>query len=160
LSVPVVLGVILNIQAALQSLSRTGGYFNDVKSTSVVLDPISLETINPTDTPFTVVDEEPGEGKNDFGPSTSRPVQLKNRFTIRLRTRLDVPGDDPGRLRTAGWQWYADVEKVLLVDPQRGARALYTYVQWPSIYLGLASQSQVYVEIPIEILLNRVYGVP
>ena len=157
MSTPVALAVLQSIQTALRAIAVSSGYFYDVKSTSVVLDPIPLAMIPTTETPFFVLDPE-ANGQNLY--TTSRPVALKVDFTVPICVRVDAPGDDPDRKRTAGWQVYADVERALSADPQRGLLALYTYVEWPTFGFGPPSQNEVYVEIPVRVLLQRAYGTP
>lgn len=153
---PVVLAALLNLQTALQGIATSAGCFYDVKASSVVLDPVALDSVPTTETPFLVLDGETGQ--NDY--TTSRPVAIKNDFTVTLYVRIDAAGDDSSRLRTAAWKFYADVERRVALDPQRGGVAMFTYVQWPTFHLGLASQGQVILEIPIRILLQRTYGQP
>jgi hypothetical protein len=154
---PTVLAIILNVQAALQAIAAADGYNTTVRASSVVIDPIDLATVNATDVPFLVVgDYTPGE--RDF--ATSRPVAIKDRFTLTLAFRIDALGTDRARKETAAWQLVADIETALAKDPQRGQKALYTYVQQPEIYPGPPTTNQVYGEVPVEITLQRAYGQP
>jgi hypothetical protein len=156
MTTPAVLAVLLTMQTALQGITRAAGYFNDVKRTSVVLDPVELATIPETEVPFIVLDAEIN-GTNDF--TTSRPTAIKNDFIVPLQAVLDVPARGTSVKRVAAWQFYADVEKALSADPQRGGVASFTYVHWPTFYYGLPSQTKVGVEIPIRVLLQRTYGI-
>ena len=52
-----------------------------------------------------------------------------------------------------------DIEKALTADPTRGGIALYTYVMQDSAYPDADSNTRLYMEIPVEVLMQRVYGV-
>lgn len=158
MSVPIVFAIVLDVQAAIQAIATGAGYNYDVKATSVVIDPKDLTAVPSTETPFTVVGD-PEVGSRDF--AGSRPNAIKDRFTIRLMTRVEAPGTDRARKTLAAWLWAADVETKLSRDPQRGGRALYTYVQQPIVYYSLMpSATAIVIEIPVEILMQRAYGSP
>jgi len=111
-----------------------------------------------TEVPFIVLGAEEN-GTNDY--TTSRPVAIKNDFTIPLWARVDAPGTDPSRKRTAAWLLYADIEIAIVKNPQLvGAAGFYTYVQWPTFYFGIGTQDICVVNVPIRILLQRTYGQP
>ena len=156
---PVILAALLNMQTTLQGITRANGYFNDIKATSVVLDPTSLEQVPDTELPFIVLDVEEN-GINGYS-GISKPNAIKRDWTVPLRAMLIAPDTDSSAKRRAAWQFYADVETALAVDPQRGQTVMYTYVQWPSaIACGLPSQRKVYVEIPIAFKAHQDYGRP
>lgn len=152
---PAVLACLLSLQTALRGIAVASGYFYTVLSASVVLDPQDLSAVPSDQTPFVMLDIE--TGTIDYG--TSRPVAVKNDFTVPLLVRVDAPGTDPDRKRTAAWQFYADVERAVAADPQRGGAAMFTYVQWPTFHFGLLDEPAIYLEIPIRIVLQRSYGV-
>lgn len=158
MTVPIGLAVVLNLQAALQGIARSAGYFNDVKATSVVLDPQALDAMPTTEMPFIVLDVE--ENGTTVYSGISKPNAIQNHWTIPLLARVDAEGGDTSQKRRAAWQFHADVEKALTVDLQRGGLAQYTYLNWPQFYFGLPSEIEVYVKIPIEIHLQRSYGNP
>lgn len=158
MSVPIILSVLLNLQATLQGISAASGYFNTIKASSVVLDPVELQTVPSSEVPYIVLASEVA-GQNQY--TTSKPTAIRNEFTVPLHARIDVPGSPDGlKLRTAAWQFYADVETALAKDPFRSATVMFTYVEWPTFHFGLANQNQVYIEIPVRFLLQRTYGKP
>lgn len=152
---PAVLAVLLSLQTALRGIAIASGYFYDVKATSVVLDPQDLSAVPTSEVPFLMLDDETGT----IEYTTSRPVAVKNDFTVPLLARVDAPGADPDRKRIAAWRLYADVERALAADPQRGGVAQFTYVQWPKFYFGLLDETEIYLEIPVRVLLQRTFGV-
>ena len=156
---PVVLAVLLDLQAALQSITRANGCFYDVKPTSVSLDPIALQSVPVPDVPAFVI-ELPPSGEITY--QTSRPTAVKNDFTIQVHARVDAPGQATDRTRKtiAALRLVADIERRLAVDPQRSNVALYTYVAWPEIFFGEPSQSEIYLTVPVRVLLQRTYGEP
>lgn len=154
---PVVFRILQSIQAAVQGISTAGSYFYDVDPSSVVLDPVSLAAVMPGQLPFVVCgDVIPGE--RVF--ASSRPVQIKDVFSVTLMWRVDADSTDAEARYRAGWNFVADLERALLTDPQRGALALYTYVQQSTVYVGEAGQAMVFGSTPAEVRLNRVYGQP
>jgi hypothetical protein len=152
---PAVLACLLSLQTALRGITIASGYFNDVASTSVVLDPQDLSAVPASACPFLMLDTE--KGTIEYG--TSRPVAVKNDFLVPLLARLESPGANPDRKRIAAWQFYADVERAVAADPQRGGVAMFTYVQWPTFYFGLLDETDIYLEIPVRVLLQRTFGV-
>jgi hypothetical protein len=111
-----------------------------------------------TETPFLVIGHRVEPVSRDF--KGSRPTAIQERWRFVLEAALDAPGSDTARKLTASAQFAADVEVACVQDPQRGALALYTYVMQPTTYTGLANQNRLYVEVPIEVLVQRQYGVP
>ncbi len=154
---PVLLAIVVNLQAALQAITAPT-YFNTVKPTSVVLDPVALDVVSTTELPFLVV----GHRIEVIGPRlyTSRPVSIKIRRRIVIEAVLDAPGTDFAHKLTAIQQLVADVETALTVDVTRGGLALDTRVEDETLYVGLATQSRCYVEIPVEVTFGRKHGQP
>lgn len=158
MSAPVLLSIVLNMQAAIQAIAVSGGYFYDVKATSVILNPKPLAAVPTTEVPFLIVGHRVDAVLRNF--TGSRPVSIQDRWRVVIEGRIDAPADDTASKLTAFSNFTADLEKALLVDPQRGGLALYTYVQQPIPYMGDDSQSQLYFEQPVEVLLQRAYGSP
>lgn len=158
MSVPVILSIVLNMQTALQAITASAGYFNTIKPTSVVLDAVALMSVSPTELPYIVLGHRVEPIERSF--ATSRPVAIQDRWRITLEARIDQPGTGSARKLTVLSQLEADIEKALTVDPQRGGLALYTYVQQGTRYTGLPDQDMTYLEIPVEVLLQRAYGQP
>ena len=165
-SMPIVLALCFSLQAALQRISTAGGYFYDVKPSSVVLDAQNLTGVNLTDVPFLVVGHQVEPVTRDF--NSSRPVAVKDRWRFMLAGRVDAPGFDTSVKQTALSQFEADIEKALTVDPQRldlntltggvCQQALYTYVGQGTRYMGEPDQAMCFLEMPVEVLLQRTYG--
>src|SRR4051812_36651351 len=119
MSTPVVLAIVLNMQTSLQAISKAGGYFNDVKATSVVLDPEPLINAAATEVPKMVVGHRVEPIERNF--RGSKPVSIQDRFRIVIEAVLDVSGGtDTARKLTAIAELVADVEQALCVDLQRG----------------------------------------
>jgi hypothetical protein len=164
-SVPVLLQIVLNMQLALQAISTANGYFNDIKPTSVAIDPVALMTVPVTEVPYLVVGHLVEPIARSF--QTSRPVAIRDTYRITIEARVDAPGFDTARKLTAIYQFAADVEKALLADLNgpgsgltRNFLAMDTRVQIPVPHVGLANENVCYVEIPVEILMQRQYGQP
>lgn len=156
MSTPVALAILLSLQSALQGISIAGGYTFDVKASSVDLDPRDLTAVPLTETPFFVL----ADGKLRTEGGTSRPVSVKSYIDVTLFARVDATTDKDAKT-TAAWQLYADIEKALLVDPQRGGLALFTYPDYENqtaFYYGPPSQTFALLEIPVRVSLQRVYG--
>lgn len=157
MSTPVLLAIVLNLQTALQGIAQAAGYFNTVKATSVVLDPVALLTVPATEVPFIVV------GHHQVAVSrtwTSRPNAFQDVTRFTLQTRFDAPGTDVARKVTAYTQWIADIEVAVAADITRGGVALDTKVEQAQPYFGLPNENICYAEIPIEIRWQRLYGKP
>jgi hypothetical protein len=153
----VVLAILLDMQTAMRAITTSDGYFYTVKETSVVLDPEPLELVPATELPYVVFGDMTSNGRSF---ATSRPVAIKDDFTVDLWFRVDVPmGANKARKLTAGWNFAADMEVALTRDPQRGERALYTYVEQPTIHAGVPASNQVYGQVPVRVTLQRAYGV-
>lgn len=157
MSTPVALAILQSLQAALQAVAIAGGYNFDVKASSVVLDPQDLTAVASTETPFFVL----ADGKLRTEGGTSRPVAVKSYIDVSLCARVDAASADKDAKTIAAWTLYADIEKALLVDPQRGGLALYTYPDYENqtaFYYGLPAQTFVLLEIPVRVALQRAYG--
>lgn len=159
MSVPVLLAVALNMQAALQQIARASGYFTDVKATSVVLNPVMLQAVPVTETPWVNVGHliAPVPPRNF---ATTRPTAILDRWRFTLEAAIDAPGTDNASKLTAMANFAADVEVALCVDLQRGGLCQYTYVLQETQYPGSPEQTRVYVEIPVEVTLRRNFGQP
>ena len=153
--------IMLNTQTVLRTISVAGGYHNDVKSASVTLDPVALDTVPDTEVPYMVLPELSGGPAWDY--SGSKPTSIREAFQMTIYARVDAPGTDMDRKNKAAWDFLADVEKALKTDLQQSGFALYTYMgrpTRPTIYYGLGEQNMVILEIPIEVLIQRTYGLP
>lgn len=161
MSMPVLLSIVLNMQAALQAISTAAGYFNDIKPTSVVLDAQALAPVSPTEVPFIVLGHMVEPVNREWGRSRSGVLgAIQDRWRIVLEARVDAPGLGTARKLTALTNFEADVEKALTLDLQRGGLALYTYVMQGTRFTGLANDPMSYLQIPVEILLDRPYAQP
>ncbi len=144
-----------DLQASLQAMTLAGGYHWDVKPTSVVRDPVNLELVSPTETPFFVLGEtEPV--KREFFPA----LQLEDQILVMLYGRVDGFGQDAKD--DAFENVIADIEKALNVDIKRGGHASDTRLRQPfASATGLQNQTMVIFAQPIEVRLEmRTYGQP
>jgi hypothetical protein len=167
-TVPITHAVVLSLQAALQTIRRSAGYFYDIKATSVVLDAADLSGVSMTEVPWIVLGHRVEAIERSF--KGSRPSAVEDRWRIVLESRIDAPGTSTSRKGLALAQFEADVERALTVDPQRTdletltggvcLQALYTFVGQPMRYMGIANQAMCFSEIPVDVLLQRVYGSP
>lgn len=162
MSTPVLLAIVLNMQTALQGISTAAGYFNTVKLTSVVLDPIALTMESPTELPFVVIGhliEPVDQVFTSRGGIGGRSAMLLTDRII-LEAALDAPGTSTARKLTAIAQFAADVEVALVKDVSRGGWAMDTRVKQFTSFVGLPAQSRCFVQVPIEIKYGRQYGQP
>lgn len=169
-TMPAVLAGAASLQAALQQITLAGGYFNDVKTTSVTLDPVALELVPSTEVPRLIVAGRIEPVNRDF--AGSRPVQVKDRWRYVIAGRIDAPGGaDTSARNTVCAQLEADIEKALAVDPQRTdlatltggtvLQALYTYVGQATRFVFVSGdQTMCFIELPVELVIQRVYGKP
>lgn len=163
MSVPVILAIVTSLQSALQGISTGRGDFYDVQSSSVVLDAVPLATIPPTQVPFLVVGHRVEPMDRDFGRSGrggTRLGSIVDRWRITVEARVDAPGIDTARKMTALRNLEADIEKAVLVDSRRGGLALMTYPMQGLVYTGLANQNMCFLEVPLEVLVQRNLGEP
>jgi hypothetical protein len=165
MSAPVLLSVVLSMQTALQAITRAGGYFYDVKTTSVRTKPEPMLPIDPNETPLILLGHKLEPVSRDF--AGSRPVSLKERWRITLDVRVDTISDDLVGGLTAFTNLAADIEKALTVDITANREiwsgtphVLYVYVMQPIPQFGLIPQGQVYFEQPVEVLFQRTYTQP
>lgn len=170
LTTPIVFTIGKSLQAALQAISVSGGYFNDLKATSVTIDAAALEMVPSTEVPWICVAAKVEPIGRDF--NTSRPVAVKDRWRFILNARVDAPGGASTEARNAVMaQLEADIEKALTVDPERQdlntltsgviAKALYTYVGQASRYAFVSGdQLMCFLELPVDVTVQRVYGQP
>lgn len=162
MSVPTLLAIVLNMQAALQGISRAGGYHYDVKADSVLTRPTNLQTVAIPDVPVMVLGHDlQAVQPRGFGRSRSGTLgAISDRWRITIVARVDAISDDAEGCITAFADLASDLEVSLTRDLQRGGLASYTYVMQPIPHFGLMAQSQVYLEQPVEVLLDRPYGQP
>lgn len=159
MSIPLIYDIVADMQAALQGISTASGYNFDVLSTSVMIDPKNINTMPVSETPLLVLGHRVEPVSRDF--TGSRPVSVKERWRITIEAIVDVENDldDTSKKLMARAQFAQDVERALTADPQRGLKALYTYVGQDSAYPDVDNQNRFYMEIPVEVLVQRVYGV-
>lgn len=154
------LSVRKNIQAALQAMTINGGYHWDVRADSVVRDPVALDFVSTTETPFFVLGQlEPmkNTGARAFLPA----LQLEDELLMNIFVRVDAPGSNPNRKDDAAEHMLADIEKALTVDITRGGYAIDTRLhQPPAAVIGLPTEDRMILTQPVEIRVQRSYGQP
>lgn len=159
MSEPLIYQVILNIQTALRGISQSTGYNYTVRSSSVIVDPANVIVAPLTETPIFVIGHrvEP-VGERSF--TTSRPNAVKERWRVTMEIVVDVENDleDGSKKAAARFRLVQDIERALTVDPTRGGIALYTYVMQDTAYPDIESQTRLYLEVPVDILMQRSYG--
>lgn len=162
MSTPVLLAVILHMQASLQGIRTAAGYRTDVRPSCVVIDPVDLVTA--AETPFVVLGHRIEPQGRTFG--RSRPNGIQDIWRVVLEARVDAPGSDTARKLTAAANFVADVEQALVDDfghgagwgITRGGLVLDTRVAQETQYLSPGNQHAVYLEIPVEVRIQRAYG--
>lgn len=155
------LQLLKGVQTALRGIARSAAYHNDVKATSVVLDPTNVTVVDPNDTPFFVVGAwEPVERKY----ATSRPTQLKETGKLTLIGAIDAPGTDTSAKMTAFENMLADLEVALagsIAKITLNGQIEYLKVLQPEQPgMGLENQNRVIVVQPLELQWLRNYGQP
>lgn len=163
MSAPVLLSIVLAMQTALQGITRAGGYFYDVKTTSVRTRPENMEVVDPQDVPLILLGHKIDPVSRPF--TGTKPNSLVERWRITLDVRVDAVADDPLGGLTAFANLAADLEKALTVDIAANRAALagtarYVYVMQPTPLFGLIAQNQVYFEQPVEVEFQRLYTQP
>ena len=156
---PIALTVLENAASALRAIATGAGYHYTVKSTSVVLDPIEILLVSPTECPFLVV-HFAGPGKREFMPALRMKDEL--RLAVVGCVICDGPGGVVADPKMAAWaNLAADIEKALTVDATRGGNAIDTRLDQPDEpMLGFGGQNRVIVVQPVRVILRRVYGQP
>lgn len=151
------LAALLALQSALQGISVAGGYNYTVKAASVVLDPVSLETVNSTELPFFCFG-----GPEPLDRAWEAARRVKDKIKITLFARVDAPGTDLSRKTTAFENLVADIEKAIGANIHLGGVALDTRMGQPDApAMGLGQTNIVILQAPIDIWLQqRVYGAP
>lgn len=159
MSTPFITQIVENMATALRAISTASGYNNTILASSVRVDPANITMFPATETPIVCLGHRIEPVSKDF--TGSKPVSVKERWRITLEVVLDVENDveDNSKKMTARFLFAQDVERALVVDPQRGGLALYTYVMQDSAYPDVDSNTRLYMEIPVEVLMQRVYGV-
>lgn len=157
MSVPVLLSIVLNMQAALQTITAANGYNYDIAATSVVLDPEPpLGEVPSSSTPFLRLGHLIEPVSRDF---KSKPYALQDRWRIVVQGIVDCQGFAAGELVAARAQLEADVERALMVDPTRGGFALFTYPQQSTMDGPMPNEVRAYIDVPVEVLVQRRAGV-
>lgn len=153
-SVPIILRAIMAVQLALQGIRAADGYHYDVKPSSVVLDPVALQTIPQSELPYFVV------GLVEEGPRiTSRTYQgakyVKDVWTFPIVCRIDADGADSARKITAIANIISDIEQAVVQDLSLGNLIIDTRLEpseTPSFAFG--GQNMVFVKQPVSVRLN------
>ena len=159
MSEPIEYRIVRNLQAALQGLTRAGGYHYDVPAVAVKLDPNHgvEELIGTPDAPgprpFIVLEIVPE--KFEYFPTGD--IKLRMPFVVHWVSD-SIPTDDESRLLTF-YRGCADVEQAIAVDGSRGGLAADTRVGKRTFDTAVDG-AQVWAQIEIEILQHRTFGRP
>lgn len=159
MSTPAIHQIVLSMQTALRAIQQSSGYNYSILSTSVLVDPSNIVTAPLTETPVMVLGHRIEPVDRDF--KGTKPTSVQDRWRITIEAIVDVENDldDNSKKMAARFRLAQDVEKALTQDLQRGGLALYTYVMQDSAYPDVDSQNRFYMEIPVEVLMQRTYGI-
>jgi hypothetical protein len=153
-SIPALVQIVKNMQTALRNIKAVDGYNNTIEA--VIVDPTNelISYAIPAIGLGHLI--EPMEKKFN----TSKPVAVQERWKITLEVVLEVQNDldDTQKKFAARMAMAADVEYALTRDCQRGGLALYTYVGQDSAWPDISVVNRFYMQIPVEILMQRAYG--
>ncbi len=145
-----------NLQAAIQSISKAGGYFHDVAAFAVKLDPnheVEKLIADYAPRPFFLL-EWPPEPSFEYFPAER--IRLRIPFVVHAVNKSD-PEDDDDMMKTY-YRLCADVEKAIALDTDRGDKATDTRILGRQMreYEG----RQVWAMVSGEIREHRGYGAP
>lgn len=150
--------ILANLTTTLRGMTIAGGYHWDVKASSVVNDPVVLETVSPTELPFFYVSFAGGDGRRDYQMNRI----LKERIAFIIVGRMPNANGlaDDRKLETYA-NGVADLEKAIAVDISRGGHAIDTQLAQPDEPLvGIGQQNMVIVVQRLTVLTRRTYGKP
>ena len=145
-----------SLATAIRAMTVAGGYTYNVQATSVMLDPVNLETLSPAMLPaFYVHIDSPGER------GFLSPMRVKDRLNFTVVARADATGLAFDRKHTTFAALVADLEKALTVDITRGGLATDTKLGQPEAPLMQLGNGNIVVVVqPVSVLTYRVYGQP
>jgi len=149
------LRILLNIQAALWTLTEANGYGFTIRQGSVVLDAENIFNVPETRLPFIILEATDADDRT-FEPA----LQLIDNFEWVMTCRVDAKGDDPNRRATLGHRLHADLERVLVLDIERGGLAADTRLRKPQIFTSMSGDQSVIVVQRGLCHVHRTFGEP
>ena len=154
---PIEYDIVLNVQTALRAISVAGGYFHDVATEAVSIDPadhIEVLTGALLHSPFLIVEIPPAR-RMRYMPAS----QLLEIVSIDITAAADAAQID-GTSRVLTFQKLAaDVEKALTVDITRGQRVSDTRIVDKQMGMMVGAQRVIAI-VQTEVRLHRQYGKP
>lgn len=139
----------------IRAIQTSAGYHVDVKSDSVVSDPVNVLTIPDPLLPFFLVEISPSS--RQFQPANR--IQIEAHFLITGRAM--ATGTSATRKTELGEGLFADLEKTIAADPTLGGLVIDTRVQEPDgPIVGMGANNNVFVVLDVQTTHIRVYGAP
>lgn len=154
---PIEHDIILDMQTALRAISIAGGYFHDVDSQAVSIDPADhLEILTGTlaRTPFFIIEVSPARRMQYFPAK-----QLLEVIPIDITAASDAQQLDPSSRVNTFERLAADVEQALVVDITRGNRVSDTRIVDKQMGMMVGAQRVIAV-VQTEVRLHREFGKP
>lgn len=157
---PIEYDIVLDYQTALRTISVAGGYFNDVDSASVSIDPADhLEVLTGTLArfPFFIIEISPAR--------RLRYLPAKQMIEV-IPIDITAAAEATQLVATSRVQTFerlaADIEKALTVDITRGDRVSETKIvdKQMGMMVGGGSGQRIIAVIQTEVRLHREYGKP
>ena len=147
-----ILAALMNRVRAIQTVA---GYHFDVKSDSVVSDPVNIITLPDPLLPFFLVEISPSQ--RQFQPANR--IRIDVNFLITGRAMAD--GTSATRKTEMGEDLFADLEKTIAADPTLGGQVIDTRMQEPDgPIVGMGTNNNVFVVATVQSSYLRVYGSP
>lgn len=154
---PISYRILLNLQDALQAISKSGGYWFNVGDDAVSIDPVdAIEVIlgRTVQSPFMVVEAGPS-GRPNYQPAE----QMIELLPASIIAAADAKQLDPvARIQTYE-RLCADIEKAVTEDHTRGGLATDTRITSKQMNVNTGSV-RVLAVVQLEIRVYREYGAP
>lgn len=147
---------IVSLQTALQAIQVASGYYNDVTSTAVKLDPnVAVESLIHPGGPRPLVLLEINPEAWEYEPAS----QIRLKLPVKVHMVSDAtPTDDTSRMKTF-FELCADVEKAIAVDIGRGGTCGDTRIRRRT-FDDAVDGTQVWAIVELELWVRRTYGQP
>lgn len=146
--------ILRNLQDTIGQIKIANGYYHDVASTAVKLNPDqAAEEFVPANgpRPFVLLELMP----EAWEYSLARVTTIYLGVTIYFVNNFDLTEDSSG-LETC-FNGFADVETVISKDITRGGLASYTQITNRS---GVVFRSEMWAKVETKILTHRIFGKP
>lgn len=157
MSEPIEFQILQNVQAALQAMEITSGYYYDVAPEAVRLDPdVDVSALLGKDgmRPFLYLQPLPEDWLYE-----GMPNGLRLEWPIKIHWVGDTDGTDDAARAQAFFRGCADVERAITRDISRGGLAIDHRITARTFNLS-DDGSVVWAEIDTVVRVRRIYGQP